>query len=211
MILADPALRPRACTSFWANVFLLFHTTRIAKRFQATVYIGNVAQTATIEDMNRVSLNFAPFTNATSDGIWRAKPAPGLPPHEWFGRVTLRQKFRILRSRMFNAKNVSFRFFSRRSIILINLTPQCFIPFAGWLTEVSCFCCCCFLFSPFRTTSELAKKPRSVSLSWGSPNTCARDPGSSFAKDTRKESDKSSLSSTTPLPWTDNDSCCHVH
>ena len=54
MILADPILQPQACTGFWANVFLLFHTTRIGKRFQATVYIGNVSQTATIEDMNRV-------------------------------------------------------------------------------------------------------------------------------------------------------------
>jgi len=39
---------------FWADVFLLFHTTSISKRFQATVYIGNVIQTAVIEEMNKV-------------------------------------------------------------------------------------------------------------------------------------------------------------
>jgi len=41
---------------FWADVFLLFHTTSISKRFQATVYIGNVIQTAVIEEMNKESL-----------------------------------------------------------------------------------------------------------------------------------------------------------
>ncbi|CAH3165580.1 unnamed protein product [Porites evermanni] len=56
MVLADPVQKPRPCYGFWAEVFLLFHTTSISKRFQATVYIGNVIQTAVIEEMNRDSL-----------------------------------------------------------------------------------------------------------------------------------------------------------
>ena len=54
MVLTDPVKKPRPCYLFWAEVFLLFHTTSIGKRFQATVYIGNVIQTAVIEEMNRV-------------------------------------------------------------------------------------------------------------------------------------------------------------
>ncbi|KAK2561108.1 GTP-binding protein 2 [Acropora cervicornis] len=56
MVLLDPVQKPRSCQGFWADVFLLFHTTSIGKRFQATVYIANVIQTAVIEDMNKDSL-----------------------------------------------------------------------------------------------------------------------------------------------------------
>jgi len=56
MVLTDPVQKPRSCVGFWADVFLLFHTTSISKRFQATVYIGNVIQTAVIEEMNKDSL-----------------------------------------------------------------------------------------------------------------------------------------------------------
>ena len=56
MVLLDPVQKPRSCHGFWAEVFLLFHTTSIAKRFQATVYIANVIQTAVIEDMNKVHI-----------------------------------------------------------------------------------------------------------------------------------------------------------
>ena len=54
MVLTDPVQKPCSCLGFWADVFLLFHTTSISKRFQATVYIGNVIQTAVIEEMNKV-------------------------------------------------------------------------------------------------------------------------------------------------------------
>ena len=57
MILLDPVQKPRSCVGFWAEVFLLFHTTSISKRFQATVYIGNVIQTAVIEEMNKVQID----------------------------------------------------------------------------------------------------------------------------------------------------------
>ncbi|KAK3755477.1 hypothetical protein QZH41_017632, partial [Actinostola sp. cb2023] len=53
MVLADPQLNPRACLVFWAEIYLLFHHTSIHKRFQSTVYIGNVIQNAIIIDMNK--------------------------------------------------------------------------------------------------------------------------------------------------------------
>lgn len=56
MVLLDPVQKPCSCLGFWAEVFLLFHTTSIGKRFQATVYVGNVIQTAVIDDMNKDSL-----------------------------------------------------------------------------------------------------------------------------------------------------------
>lgn len=56
MVLTDPVQKPHSCFGFWADVFLLYHTTSISKRFQATVYIRNVIQTAVIEEMNKESL-----------------------------------------------------------------------------------------------------------------------------------------------------------
>ena len=57
MVLLDPVQKPCSCLGFWAEVFLLFHTTSIGKRFQATIYVGNVIQTAVIDDMNKVHIN----------------------------------------------------------------------------------------------------------------------------------------------------------
>eukprot|EP00794_Sanderia_malayensis_P020007 gene20007-21968_t len=48
MVLLEPMLAPYCCMEFEADVFLLFHTTAISKRFQATVHIGNVIQTAVV-------------------------------------------------------------------------------------------------------------------------------------------------------------------
>lgn len=56
MVLTDPVQKPHSCIGFWADVFLLYHTTSISKRFQATVYIRNVIQTAVIEEMNKVRI-----------------------------------------------------------------------------------------------------------------------------------------------------------
>ena len=56
MVLTDPVQKPHSCFGFWADVFLLYHTTSISKRFQATVYIRNVIQTAVIEEMNKVRI-----------------------------------------------------------------------------------------------------------------------------------------------------------
>ena len=56
MVLAEPAVSPQACVAFTADIYLLFHTTTLSKRFQATVYIGNVIQNAVIEEMlNKVT------------------------------------------------------------------------------------------------------------------------------------------------------------
>ncbi|XP_031550108.1 GTP-binding protein 2-like [Actinia tenebrosa] len=56
MVMADPKVNPRACVIFWAEVYLLFHHAAIKKRFQATVYVGNVIQNAIIIDMNKENL-----------------------------------------------------------------------------------------------------------------------------------------------------------
>ena len=40
---------PRACFSFEAEIFVLFHPHGIGKNFQATVHIGNIRQTVVIE------------------------------------------------------------------------------------------------------------------------------------------------------------------
>ena len=57
-MLLEPVTTPYSCLEFEADVFLLFHTTSISKRFQATVHIGNVIQTAVVVDLNKVSIQF---------------------------------------------------------------------------------------------------------------------------------------------------------
>lgn len=43
---------------FEADILLLFHTTKIARKFQCTVHIGNVVQTAVIKSLNKVRVLF---------------------------------------------------------------------------------------------------------------------------------------------------------
>lgn len=43
-----------ACIEFEAELFLLFHNTKITPKYQATVHIGNIIQTAVIKHMDRV-------------------------------------------------------------------------------------------------------------------------------------------------------------
>lgn len=56
MVLLSPSLAPSACLEFEANIYLLYHANSISKRFQVTVHIGNVCQTATIINMDKESL-----------------------------------------------------------------------------------------------------------------------------------------------------------
>jgi len=42
-----------ACMEFEAELFLLFHNTKISLKYQATVHIGNIIQTAVIKHMDR--------------------------------------------------------------------------------------------------------------------------------------------------------------
>lgn len=49
MMLLCPSIKPQSCLYFQARIYVLFHTTAIHKGFQATVYIGNIRQTVTIE------------------------------------------------------------------------------------------------------------------------------------------------------------------
>merc|ERR1719318_1531205 len=56
-ILLEPALTPVTCLEFEADVLLLFHHTKISRKFQCTVHIGNVVQTAIIKSMNKESIS----------------------------------------------------------------------------------------------------------------------------------------------------------
>lgn len=47
---------PTACMEFEADVFLLFHATQISRKFQTTVHVGNVLQTAVVKWMNKEKL-----------------------------------------------------------------------------------------------------------------------------------------------------------
>ncbi|XP_035691368.1 GTP-binding protein 2-like [Branchiostoma floridae] len=51
MVLLSPELQPVSCLEFEAEVLLLFHTTYICKGFQTTVHVGNVCQTAIIDEV----------------------------------------------------------------------------------------------------------------------------------------------------------------
>lgn len=47
---------PVSCIEFEADVFLLFHATKISRKFQTTVHIGNVLQTAVVKWMSKVGI-----------------------------------------------------------------------------------------------------------------------------------------------------------
>ncbi|CAH1791267.1 unnamed protein product [Owenia fusiformis] len=49
MVLVSPKLNPQACTSFEAEIYLLFHANSIGRGFQCTLHIGSVCQTAIID------------------------------------------------------------------------------------------------------------------------------------------------------------------
>ena len=56
MVLLDPrAGTPQPCFRFQAEVRLLFHPTEIVSGFRTTVHVGNVRQTAVIEDIKPIS------------------------------------------------------------------------------------------------------------------------------------------------------------
>ncbi|XP_077999195.1 GTP-binding protein 2-like [Glandiceps talaboti] len=56
MVLLGRSAKPQACVSFEADVYVLFHCTSIAPRFQTTVHVGNVCQTAVMESIDKASL-----------------------------------------------------------------------------------------------------------------------------------------------------------
>ncbi|CAG7731606.1 unnamed protein product [Allacma fusca] len=58
MVLISPRISqyPKACVCFQAAVYVLYHATSIAKKFQTTVYVGNVRQTAIVEDISTASV-----------------------------------------------------------------------------------------------------------------------------------------------------------
>jgi len=53
VLLQSKDVIPKTCMTFEAELFLLFHTTKITPKFQATVHIGNIIQTAVIKSMDK--------------------------------------------------------------------------------------------------------------------------------------------------------------
>lgn len=47
---------PISSIEFEADVFLLFHATQISSKFQMTVHIGNVLQTAVVQWISKVGI-----------------------------------------------------------------------------------------------------------------------------------------------------------
>ena len=55
MVLLYPMAKPEATFRFSATIFVLCHSTKIHPGFEATVYIGNVQQTAVVEHIHNPS------------------------------------------------------------------------------------------------------------------------------------------------------------
>ena len=48
-------MEPTSCVDFRAEVYVLYHSSRICLGFQTVIHVGNVMQTATIIEMSKVS------------------------------------------------------------------------------------------------------------------------------------------------------------
>jgi GTPase len=68
MVLLSPMFNPTVCLYFQASIKVLYHTTALSKGFQTTLHIGNVRQTAVIEE-----ILIAPYlaTNDSGSVIFR--------------------------------------------------------------------------------------------------------------------------------------------
>lgn len=56
MVLVSPDSERYACREFEADIYVLFHSSRISVGFQTTIHIGTVCQTAVVVQMDRVSV-----------------------------------------------------------------------------------------------------------------------------------------------------------
>lgn len=64
MVMVSPEMNPTICWLFEAEIVLLFHAKTFHRGFQVTVHVGNVRQTATVEELQgkvRLRLNLAAF------------------------------------------------------------------------------------------------------------------------------------------------------
>ncbi|XP_030051723.1 GTP-binding protein 2 [Microcaecilia unicolor] len=52
MVMVSPEMNPTICSVFEAEIVLLFHATTFRKGFQVTVHVGNVRQTAIVEELH---------------------------------------------------------------------------------------------------------------------------------------------------------------
>ncbi|KAJ6664745.1 hypothetical protein lerEdw1_006318 [Lerista edwardsae] len=52
MVMVSPEMNPTICSVFEAEIVLLFHATTFRKGFQVTVHVGNVRQTAVVENIH---------------------------------------------------------------------------------------------------------------------------------------------------------------
>ncbi|XP_070571097.1 GTP-binding protein 2-like isoform X2 [Ptychodera flava] len=56
MVMVALEAKPQSCISFEADVYVLFHCTAITIRFQTTVHVGSVCQTAILEHIDKASV-----------------------------------------------------------------------------------------------------------------------------------------------------------
>jgi len=54
MVLVSREMEPASCLDFRAEVYVLYHSSRICLGFQTVIHVGNVMQTATIVEMSKV-------------------------------------------------------------------------------------------------------------------------------------------------------------
>jgi GTPase len=58
MVLVDPALKPKGCREFEAEVLVLYHSTTISTNYQAVVHCGVAQQTAKVKLLSFLANNF---------------------------------------------------------------------------------------------------------------------------------------------------------
>lgn len=57
MVVVSREMEPASCLDFRAEVYVLYHSSRICLGFQTVIHVGNVMQTATIVEMSKSSLH----------------------------------------------------------------------------------------------------------------------------------------------------------
>ena len=124
MVLLSPEVQPSVCYKFEADIFLLFHTSQVAKGFETTLHVGSVCQICRIEEIyHKVSkmdirtLNSYPAlgwstTNAHSNTLalrYRIPCVPALFLTDFLSFNTYHTLFNTIETRK-TAVNIIFQF-----------------------------------------------------------------------------------------------------